>query len=142
MNRKFIIYTDGASRGNPGHASAGFVIQTSDGVIWTEEGQYLGVATNNIAEYTAVKLALEKLSNDFQKYLPAEVEVRADSQLVIRQMLGEYKIKNPQLKVIYLQIQKLIADIGDIVFTHVPREQNVLADKMANLAIDRHLVRL
>lgn len=102
----------------------------------------MGVATNNIAEYTAVKLALEKLSNDFQKYLPAEVEVRADSQLVIRQMLGEYKIKNPQLKVIYLQIQKLIADIGDIVFTHVPREQNVLADKMANLAIDRHLVRL
>jgi ribonuclease HI len=137
--KKIIVYTDGASRGNPGHASAGFVIQTSDGVIWYQGGVYLDKATNNVAEYMAVKLAFEKLIKDFSHWLPAEIELRADSKLVIEQLAGRFKIRNPGLLPIYQQIKTLIPQLGEVSFTHVPREQNFLADGMANQALDTHL---
>lgn len=137
--KKYLVYTDGASRGNPGHSSAGFIIQGSDGVIWAEEGVYLGIGTNNEAEYKAVALAFEKLLKDFSKQLPCEIELRADSQLVIRQLLGQYKIKNPRLKIIFDRIRSFQSQLGEVRFTHVSREQNFLADKMANLALDRYL---
>ncbi len=137
--KKIIVYTDGASRGNPGHASAGYIIQTDDGVIWNQTGVYLNTATNNVAEYTAVKLAFEKLISDFAHWLPAEIELRADSKLVIEQLAGRFKIKNAGLIPIYQAINQLIPMLGDVKFTHVPREQNFLADKMANNALDNHL---
>lgn len=134
--KRVIIYTDGASRGNPGHASAGFVIQTDDGVIWSQEGIYLNQATNNVAEYTAVKLALQKLTLDFAKWLPLEVELRADSLLVIQQLCGRYKIKNPALKRIYEAVKGLEPKVGKVSYIHIPRAQNFLADKLANMALD------
>lgn len=137
--KKFIINTDGASRGNPGHASSAYVIQTSDGVVWVQDGKYLGIATNNEAEYTAVKLALDRLIQDFSSYMPAQVEVRADSELIVRQLNGLYKIKSPKLKLIASEIFKLIKDIGQVNFVHVPRSKNFLADKVANQVLDRKL---
>ncbi len=137
--KKIIVYTDGASRGNPGHASAGFIIQTGDGVIWNQTGVYLETATNNVAEYMAVKLAFEKLLSDFAHWLPAEVELRADSKLVIEQLAGRFKIKNAGLIPIYQAIKQLIPQLGQVSFKHVPREQNFLADRMANQALDNHL---
>ncbi|MBI4040162.1 ribonuclease HI family protein [Candidatus Daviesbacteria bacterium] len=135
--KKFIVYTDGASRGNPGQAAAGFVIQTPDGVIWVQEGVYLGHATNNVAEYTAVKMAFEKLLKDFIKDLPTEIEVRADSMLVVRQLQGLFKMKNPTLRVLFEGIKDLEPKLGKIVYQHIPRSQNFLADRMANMALDR-----
>lgn len=137
--KKIIVYTDGASRGNPGHASAGFIIQTDDGVIWNQTGVYLNTATNNVAEYMAVKLAFEKILSDFVHWLPSEVELRADSKLVIEQLAGRFKIKNPGLIPIYQAINKLIPQLGEVSFTHVPRDQNFLADRVANQALDNHL---
>lgn len=134
---KFIIYTDGASRGNPGPAAAGFVIQSPDGVIWVEEGVYLGMATNNVAEYRAVRLALEKLTRDFAKHLPTQVEVVVDSQLIARQLAGKYKIKNPNLQALHLKIRELESKIGQVEYHQVEREQNLLADRLANRVLDQ-----
>ncbi len=135
---KFLIHTDGASRGNPGHAAVGFVIQTEDGVIWVQDGQYLGIATNNVAEYSAVKLALERLAADFAKHLPAEVEFIADSQLVASQLAGKFKIKNPTLLELYKEVKALEPKVGKVTYTYTPRANNFLADKLANIAIDNH----
>lgn len=137
--KKYLINTDGASRGNPGQAAAGIVIQTADGVIWVEEGIYLGKMTNNEAEYQAVILALTKLKNDFAKHLPAEVVIRADSQLVVSQLSGRFKIKNSNLKTLHKEVKSLEAEIGQIEYLYLPREKNFLADKLANLALDKQL---
>ena len=137
--KNFIIFTDGASRGNPGHSSCGFIIKSLDGVIWVQDSLYLGIGTNNIAEYTGVKLALKRLITDFHKLLPVEAEVRVDSQLVAKQLNGLYKIKNPNLKTIFLDIKQLEIKVGKVNYLHIPRTQNLLADKLANYALDNHL---
>lgn len=137
--KKFLIFADGASRGNPGPASAGFLIKSWDGVIWVQDGLYLGTATNNVAEYSAVKLALRRLIDDFSNILPVEVEVRVDSQLIARQLAGLYKIKNPTLKTIFADIRRLEKLAGKISYIHIPRDQNFIADKLANHALDNHL---
>lgn len=134
--KKFIIFTDGASRGNPGHSAVGFIIKTTDGVTWVQVSRYLGITTNNVAEYQAVKLALEKLTYDFSHFLPAEVEVRLDSQLICRQLSGLYKVKKPTLKVIFNRIRQLEGVTGIVTYTHIPRNQNFLADRLANIALD------
>lgn len=139
--KKFIIFADGASRGNPGPASAGFIIKSSDGVIWVQDGLYLGTATNNVAEYSAVKLALKRLIDNFSNILPVEVEVRVDSQLIARQLAGLYKIKNPTLKTIFADIKQLEELVGKINYIHIPRNQNFIADKLANQALDNHLIK-
>lgn len=139
--KKFIIFADGASRGNPGLASVGFLIKSSDGVIWVEDGLYLGTATNNVAEYSAVKLALKRLIDDFSNLLPVEVEVRVDSQLIARQLAGLYKIKNRALKTIFADIKQLEKMAGKINYIHIPRNQNFIADKLANQALDNHLIK-
>lgn len=133
---KLIINTDGASRNNPGAAAASYVIQNEESKLLFTGGQYLGIATNNEAEYWAVKLALEKVKNDFSHILPATIEIRADSLLVVQQLAGVYKIKNERLKVLFNQIKDLEKVIGSVFYIHIPREQNAEADKQANFILD------
>lgn len=130
---KLIIYTDGASRGNPGPASYGFVIKENNKILH-QEGEYIGVATNNVAEYTAVLQAL-KYAQSLKNI--EEVAVFADSKLVAQQLSGNFKIKAKHLKPIIEKIKILSLEMGGATFTHVPREQNVQADRLANLALDR-----
>lgn len=130
---KLIIYTDGASRGNPGPASYGFVIKENNKILH-QAGEYIGIATNNVAEYTAVLQALKYAQN--LKNIE-EVAVFADSKLVAQQLSGNFKIKAKHLKPIIEKIKILSLELGGATFTHVPREQNVQADRLANLALDR-----
>lgn len=134
---KLIIYTDGGSRGNPGPAALGVVIQ-SDNPLWKKEfGEYLGVQTNNFAEYSAVIFALKKarelLGSGAEN---ADIDLRADSELLVRQMNGIYKIKNAGLKPLFAEIQILKKHFKSISFTHVRREKNKDADAMVNIALD------
>ncbi len=129
------IQTDGASRGNPGPAAYGFVI-FQDGAVLYEEGKTLGITTNNIAEYTALFQALAYLRETVE---PDDVEsllIQADSQLMIKQMTGEYRIKNAGLLPIFKEIKKLLEDYGAVKFEHIRREFNKHADRLGNLALD------
>lgn len=137
--QKFIIQTDGASRGNPGHAAVGFVIKTGEGLIWVQDGEYIGVATNNVAEYHAVIYAFVRLTRDFSKFLPAEVEFVMDSQLIANQLAGKFKIKNEGLRELYDQAKRLEERVGKVTYTYTPRANNFLADKLANMALDAQL---
>lgn len=136
MNQKLTINTDGASRGNPGEASYGFLIKDDNGEIIFSEGQYIGINTNNFAEYTAVLKALEYIEVNKDNLEFSEITVVTDSQLVAQQLSGKYKIKSPTLKVIFNQIKILEMTLGTILYKNVPREQNKEADKLANLALD------
>lgn len=133
MNLK--IYTDGASRGNPGRASYGFVILDKKGVFY-KEGKTIGIATNNVAEYTAVFEALKYVKDNFGD-AKAEIELFADSKLVVEQLSGKYKIKALHLKQIIEKIQILAINLGGVIYSHIPRSQNSLADKLANEALDK-----
>lgn len=130
-----IVNTDGASRGNPGRASYGFVIKDASGSILHKEGQAIGFATNNIAEYTAVLSALEFIYKKWNNG-SHRIEVITDSQLIASQLSGVYKIKNPGLKVLFDKIKVLEFDLGQITYRNVPRAQNSLADSLANRALD------
>lgn len=132
---ELIIYTDGGSRGNPGPSASGYVIMNTSEHILEEGGEYLGVTTNNQAEYQAVRLALEKA----KKYHPNKVTFRLDSELVVRQMNGQYQIKNRDLWPVHARIQELIAHIKRVRFTHVYRERNTLADAKVNEILDNHM---
>lgn len=134
--KKLIINTDGASRGNPGEAAVGLVIQNEEGQVIYSGGKKLGKATNNEAEYLAVKISLEKLKSDFSQYFPIMVEIRADSQLIVQQLSGNYKIKNVRLKVLFDQVKCLELEVGRVYYTQIPRAQNSLADEQANLVLD------
>ena len=127
----YTIYTDGACRGNPGPSGVGGVILDSSGVVVAEIKEYLGIATNNVAEYQALRLTLEhaillEIKN---------VSVFMDSKLVVEQMLGNWQIKNNVLREIHEQIRDLIANFDTISFTHVYRNFNKHADRLANEAI-------
>lgn len=136
---KLIIHTDGGSRGNPGPAASGFVIESHEPKWKKEYGHYLGETTNNVAEYTAVVLALKKAKELLKtKAGDAEVEVRADSELIVRQMAGIYKVKNPGLKPLFAEVQALRSHFKSVSFTHVRREKNQEADAMVNIALDSH----
>ncbi len=131
---KVTIYTDGASRGNPGPASYGYVVLDEHNKLIHEAGQVLGLQTNNFAEYTAVREALSYVIKNLP--LAKSISIKADSKLVIEQLAGRFRIKNEALKVIYLEIKKLCANFEQIHYQHVPREQNKQADRMANMALD------
>ncbi len=129
------IYTDGASRGNPGEASYGFVITDELGNKVFEEGKYIGVATNNIAEYTAVLKAFEYIKKKlYNKSL--ELSFFMDSRLVVEQLSGRFKIKSQNLKPLITKIKALAWEFKSVKYTHVPREKNIQADFVANLALD------
>ena len=133
---KLIIYTDGASRGNPGHASYGFTISDEKGNLLHEEGEYIGIATNNVAEYTAVLEALKHVKNKLAKEEPLRIELSADSKLVAEQLSGNYKVKAKHLKPIIEQIKILATKLGNVTYSHILRSQNTTADKLANQALD------
>lgn len=132
---KLFIHTDGASRGNPGPASYGFVVEDEQGKVLYEEGKYIGTTTNNVAEYTGVLEALKYVTSEF-KDKNMEIHLLADSKLAIEQLSGRYKIKSPHLKPIIEEIKILAFALGGIFYRHVLREQNKVADHLANLALD------
>src|SRR3989344_2935549 len=132
----FIINTDGASRGNPGPASYGYIIKTLEGVIMHQEGKVIGVTTNNIAEYTAVFASLGYIQKRWGSKAPHKIEVVTDSQLIAMQLSGKYKIKNAGLKVVFDAIKLLEMELGEISYRNVPRAQNFIADRLANQALD------
>ena len=133
MNLK--IYTDGASRGNPGPASYGFVIYDQNQEILYKEGRAIGTTTNNVAEYNGVLEALKYVKKKYKKDV-FSIELLADSKLVIEQLLGKYKIKAAHLKPIIVKIQILGIELGGVIYTHIPRSQNAIADSLANKALD------
>ncbi len=135
---KLIIYTDGASRGNPGHASYGFTISDDKGKLLHSEGRYIGISTNNVAEYMAVLEALKYVKKVFSKE-SMQIELYADSRLVVEQLSGRFKVKSPHLKPLIEQIQILKLELGGVIHNHVPREKNIEADRLANLALDTRI---
>lgn len=132
---KIIIYTDGASRGNPGPASYGFTITDETGKLLHGEGKYIGETTNNVAEYTAVITALSWVKDHFRDQ-KLQVNLFADSKLVAEQLSGRYKVKSAHLKPIIEQIKIIAWELGGVIYTHVPREENQAADGLANQALD------
>lgn len=128
-----IIYTDGGARGNPGPAGAGAVLYDASGKEVATVSKYLGETTNNVAEYTAVVLALELAAKRGAKV----VDMRMDSELVVKQMNGVYRVRQPHLQVLFGSIQQLLGRFTRVTFTHVRREQNKRADELANEAMDK-----
>ena len=129
------VYTDGGSRGNPGPSAAGYVLIDASGRVVEEGGEYLGITTNNQAEYQGVKLGLEKaLAMGWQDF-----DFKVDSTLVANQLNGTYKVKNRELWPIHDHIKELLQQCGHVRFRHVPRELNQLADGMVNKILDQHI---
>ena len=135
---QILIQTDGASRGNPGLAAYGFVI-FQDGKVIYEEGKTLGVTTNNVAEYTALKEALLFLRTNDNSDDIEKLTIQADSLLVIKQLTGEYKIKSAGLIPIYSQIKELLKEYPEVSYEHIRREFNKKADSLCNMALDGHI---
>ena len=134
---KINIYTDGGSRGNPGPSGIGVVI-TQEGQILKKYGEFIGNATNNQAEYEALIFALEKAKLLFgkKKAKEMEIDVFMDSELIVKQLNHEYKIKEKDLQLLFLKVWNLILDFKKISFNHIPREDNKEADKLVNQALD------
>lgn len=133
-----IVNTDGASRGNPGPASYGFIIQKKGGEILHQEGAKIGSSTNNTAEYIAVLKSLEYIKNHYLQKGPHQIEIVTDSQLISSQLKGIYKLKSPHLKILFDQIKTLEFEVGTVSYRHVPRNQNFIADRLANKALDQN----
>lgn len=132
MNKKIIIYSDGGARGNPGPAGIGVVLYNEDKEVIEEISKHIGEATNNIAEYKAIIEGLKKA-----KELKAEeLDCYLDSELVVKQLNGEYKVKNQGLAPLYLEIHNLKLSFKKITFTHIKRALNAEADALANKAMD------
>ena len=130
-----IVYSDGAARGNPGPAGAGAVLTDSAGNVIARLGRYLGRQTNNVAEYEGLLLGL----NHARELGYREVEVRADSQLLIRQLKGEYAVRHAGLKPLHAEALRVLRSFDRFDLQHVPREENALADEMSNRAIDEEM---
>lgn len=127
-----ILYTDGASRGNPGPAGAGALITEEDGTTIAEKSAYLGEATNNQAEYQALLIGLQEAV----KLAPSRLTVRMDSELIVKQLNGEYRVRNSDLLTLHGRAKELVRKLGEVRFVHIPREENFHADRLANQAID------
>lgn len=137
--QKFIIYTDGGARGNPGLAGAGAIITDAAGRELKKAHKHLGAMTNNEAEYEAVILGLDVLKRlkGAAAVKQAEVEVRLDSELVARQLSGQYQIKEKNLQPLFMKIwNKRVVHFPHLTFVHIPREKNRRADRLANQAMD------
>lgn len=132
---EFIIHTDGASRGNPGEAGIGVVISDPQGRTVKEIKLYLGMATNNVAEYRALIYALEKAWH----LGASKVRIYLDSELVVRQMRGEYKVREAHLKILNQQAVEALNHFSKYSIDHIPREENRRADQLANEAIDQKM---
>lgn len=137
VGERVILYADGGSRGNPGPSASGYVIMDEQDEILVDKGVYLGITTNNQAEYHALKAGLEEA----KKMGAREVDVRLDSLLVVNQMKGVFKVKNRDLWPIHESIKILVGSFRKVTFTHVPREMNKLADAAVNRVLDEAAAR-
>ena len=126
------LWTDGGARGNPGPAAYGYVLEADDGTVLAAHGEAIGEATNNVAEYRALVAGLEKAG----ELGVDELEVVSDSELLVKQMRGEYKVKNEALRELSLQATGLARQLGAVTYTAVRREHNELADQLVNEALD------
>ena len=126
------LYTDGGARGNPGPAAAAYVLEAEDGTVLDARGEAIGVATNNVAEYRALVAGLRKAL----ELGITELEVVSDSELLVKQMTGAYRVKNRALIELSLEAARLARDLGRVRYTAVRREQNELADRLVNEALD------
>jgi len=138
------IYSDGGARGNPGPAAYGFVIKSVNPKFEARNSKFIGNATNNQAEYRGILAALEflklKVKSEKLKVEDNKIECYLDSQLIVEQMNGKYKIKNEGLKPLYWKIRELIIELGgNVQFEHISREKNYEADKLVNKVIDKHM---
>jgi len=133
MTKNLKIFTDGGSRGNPGPAAIGILIEDGDKeIFWL--GKYIGETTNNVAEYTAVFEALKYVKENIGT---AKCDFFLDSELIAKQMSGEYKVKDAKLKEIFYKIRELVIELGgEATFTHVYRHENKIADRLVNEALD------
>lgn len=134
--RKFSVFTDGGARGNPGPAGIGVVILDENQKEVAKLSEYLGEMTNNQAEYRAVERALQWIKKNAKE--PVEIDVALDSELLVKQLNGEYKIKNQGLKELHTNVRSLVMELGGrVTFRHVPRSENHQADRLVNEAIDK-----
>jgi ribonuclease HI len=129
---KATLYTDGGARGNPGPAAYAYVLETDDGTVLDARGEAIGVATNNVAEYRALVEGLRAAA----RAGVGELEVVSDSELLVKQMRGEYKVKNEALRRLSLEAARLGREIGIVRYRAVRRELNELADRLVNEALD------
>jgi ribonuclease HI len=132
------LFTDGGARGNPGPAAFAYVLEAEDGTVLAAHGEAIGVATNNVAEYRALVEGLRKAA----ELGVAEVEVVSDSELLVKQMRGEYRVKNEALRELSLDAAALARKVGRVSYTAVRREHNELADRLVNEALDAAKPRL
>jgi len=140
--KKIVIYTDGGSRGNPGPSAFGILIFDDQKNILKKYSQYIGEATNNEAEYQALIFALKKTKALFGKeqIKKTPVEIMSDSELLVKQMKGEYKILNPRIQPLFLKAWNLKIDFGKLRFFLIPREKNREADRLVNETLSKILV--
>jgi len=129
---RLVVHVDGGARGNPGPAAIAAVVSTPDGEIVEEHGERIGEATNNVAEYRAVLLGLERA----RARGATEVELVGDSELVVRQVRGEYKVKDEGLRALHARVVKALAEFDSWSIRHVRREENEEADRLVNVALD------
>jgi ribonuclease H / adenosylcobalamin/alpha-ribazole phosphatase len=129
---KAVLYTDGGARGNPGPAAYGFVLEAEDGDVLAAEGARIGEATNNVAEYSGLIAGLKRAT----ELGVTDLQVRSDSELMVKQMRGEYRVKNAGLRPLSVEAARLGRDLGSVVYVHVRRERNELADRLVNDALD------
>ncbi len=127
-----VAYIDGGARGNPGPAGYGVRIENEHGALINEFNGFLGSATNNVAEYNGLVAALKYA----QEHGHRHVHIKSDSELLVKQMRGEYRVKNAGLQPLYAQARTIARDLDRVVYEHVRREQNKDADRLANLAMD------
>jgi probable phosphoglycerate mutase len=127
-----VAYIDGGARGNPGPAGYGVRIENADGAVLDELSRSIGIATNNVAEYNGLLAALRYARDHGYRV----VRVRSDSELLVKQMRGEYRVKNPGLQPLHQEATRLVALLDHVTFEHVRRELNVHADRLANVAMD------
>ena len=135
MDDLFLLYTDGAARGNPGPAAVGAVLyrgSPAPGNVVAELSRAIGRRTNNVAEYQAVLDGLEMAAG----YRPARLTLRSDSQLLVRQLLGRYRVRSPGLRPLHQEARRLLDSFSQVWIEHVPREENRRADQLANRALD------
>jgi ribonuclease HI len=133
MEETLTLEFDGGSRGNPGPAGIGVVVRAADGTPLLTLGRFIGKSTNNVAEYRALITCMQEA----KKLGAKRIIIRGDSELIIRQMLGQYRVRHPDMKTLYDEAQDLIAQFEDAKIEHNLRHKNELADKLANLAMDR-----
>jgi ribonuclease HI len=126
------LHTDGGARGNPGPAAYGYVLEAEDGTVLASIGECIGTATNNVAEYSGLIAGLRKA---LELHVP-EVEVVSDSELLVKQMRGEYRVKNAALRELSVEADKLARELGKVEYRHVKRAHNEEADRLVNEALD------